>query len=257
MIVRTIYSTHNGNVRKSNEDCILLHDTVIHQKNMKKPNYKVIQSDTILLCVADGMGGHVNGELASSSILHYMKESIPDLSNARSIKKAIIEAKKFLNKIAVQYDAYGLGTTLTGMFFKNKKAIIFNCGDSRAYKIDNSYLGKLTNDHSMVQSLYNSGLIDEEGMRTHPQKNILTSALIGDHSEEEPEIFFKEIKIKIGMHFLLCTDGLWESFTTDEFLRCTTGKFDIERVGEDFYTQSLIRGGRDNISFILFQIVDV
>ncbi|MCB1140790.1 MAG: serine/threonine-protein phosphatase [Leptospiraceae bacterium] len=257
MIIKATYTSHFGNVRKSNEDSLLLHDSVIVQKNMKSPAYKVLEGDSLLLCVADGMGGHVNGELASSTVLEYLKERQSELISPRSIRKHIVGSKIQLNKVAIQHNAYGLGTTVTGMVFRKNKAIIFNCGDSRIYRMDSSYLEKLTNDHSMVQSLYNSGLIDEEGMRTHPQKNILTSAVIGDLSEEEPEIYFKEIKIKVGMHFLLCTDGLWESFSTDEMLMITNGKFDIERVAEDLQYQSLIRGGRDNITFILFQVIDI
>jgi protein phosphatase len=257
MIVKASYITHFGNHRKTNEDAVLLQDLLVKGVSMPTPGYKVLEQDGIVFCVADGMGGHVNGELASESILSYIRQNVSNLSNRKSIQKIIYESRLLLNQVAIQNDAYGLGTTLSGAYLKGNKAIIFNCGDSRVYRVQNLYLEKLTNDHSLVQALYNSGTISEEQMRTHPNKNILTSALIGDLSDQIPEIFFKEITLKVGTQLLLCTDGLWESLTADELIQCMSEKKSIEEISIILMEAALKRGGKDNISFILLQVVDL
>lgn len=257
MIVKASYLTHFGNLRKTNEDAILLHEFLVGEKNMVEPGYMVFQDDSLTFCVADGMGGHVNGELASETVLTYVKDNLSQFQNKRNIQKAIHSSKLFLNQVAISENAYGLGTTLSGISLLKNKGILFNCGDSRVYRIQDGSVEKLTIDHSVVQALYNSGLLDEEGMRTHPHKNILTSAIIGDLNTDKPDIFMKEINVKIGTQILLCTDGLWESLITDELISCLEGESGIEDTASKLMHFSLKKGGRDNISFILLQIVDI
>lgn len=257
MIIKASYITHYGNVRTKNEDAILLHDFIISQKRMNEIAYKVFQGDSLVFCVADGMGGHVNGDLASESVLNFIKENLEQLNSKKNIEKVLYQSKLYLNKIAISKDAYGLGTTISGVSFYKKKALIFNSGDSRIYKIQNGCVEKLTIDHSLVQVLFNSGIIDEEGMRLHPHKNILTSAIIGDLNTEKPDIFFKEISPQIGTQILLCTDGLWESLSTDNLVFALENSKSIEEKGKELLQSALKFGGRDNISFILLQVVDL
>ncbi|MCX7999775.1 MAG: hypothetical protein N3A69_12635, partial [Leptospiraceae bacterium] len=110
MIVKASYITHYGNIRSKNEDAILLHDLVISQKRMNEIGYKVFQDDSLVFCVADGMGGHVNGDLASESVLNFILENSQNLKSKKSIEKILHQAKLNLNKIAMTKDAYGLGT---------------------------------------------------------------------------------------------------------------------------------------------------
>jgi protein phosphatase len=257
MIVKVSYLTNFGNYRKTNEDGVLLHDFLVKEKNMFEPGYMVFQDEHLVFCVADGMGGHVNGELASESVLNFIKENLNEFQNKKNILKTIHASKLFLNHIAVSENAYGLGTTLSGISLLKKKGIIFNSGDSRIYKIQNGVVEKLTVDHSLVQALYNSGFIDEEGMRTHPHKNILTSAIIGDLNTEKPHVFLKEINLSIGMQILLCTDGLWESLLTEELVSCLENSAPIEDIAIELIELALEKGGKDNISFILLQIIDL
>lgn len=257
MIIKLFFLTNFGNVRTSNEDAILLHDSLIINRNMRKPESRIIENSSIVLCVADGMGGHVKGEMASATVLETVQNSLPEMLTHKSVKKVILESRKKLNRVAISENAYGLGTTLTGLAFHKKKALLFNCGDSRIYRAGSNFLEKLTNDHSLVQGLYDSGLIDEEGMRNHPNKNILTSAIIGDLSDEEPKITIRSIDIKIGSMFLLCTDGLWESLNTDELIQCFDPSLKPEEISEKLLKESIEKGGRDNISYILAQIIDI
>jgi PPM family protein phosphatase len=256
MIAKVSYLTHFGNYRKTNEDSILLHDHKVKERHMLEPGYMVFQDEFLTFCVADGMGGHVHGELASDSVLGYIQENLNSFLNKKSILRTILKSKLHLNQIAIQENAYGLGTTLSGVTLKKNKVLVFNCGDSRVYKIQKDTVEKLTIDHSLVQTFYNSGLLDEEGMRNHPNKNILTSAIIGDLNTESPSIFYREVPFQIGTKFLLCTDGLWESLSTDELIQCLEGKKGIEETSQKLLDLSLAQGGKDNISYILFQIID-
>lgn len=256
MIVKASYITHYGNFRSKNEDSILLNDLLIPGINMNEIGYKVFQGEPLVFCVADGMGGHINGELASQSVLQYIQENLEYLKTKKNISKILYQAKLQLNKIAITQDAYGLGTTVSGVSFYKKKAIVFNSGDSRVYKIKNGTVEKLTIDHSLVQNLFNAGLIDEEGMRLHPNKNILTSAIIGDLNQERPELFFKEIELQIGTQILLCTDGLWESLSTDNLIFALEEPKSIEDKSLELLENALKFGGKDNISFILLQVID-
>ncbi|MDX1956976.1 MAG: PP2C family serine/threonine-protein phosphatase [Leptospiraceae bacterium] len=257
MIIKAAYLTNYGNNRLTNEDGVLLHNMLITQKDMKSPGFKILEGDRILLCVADGMGGHVSGELASESVLSYIRDNQDQLQSAKTVRKTIVGSKFELNRIAMAENAYGLGTTLSGVLLRKDKALVFSSGDSRVYRIEKRYLEKITTDHSLVQNLYNVGAIDEEGMRSHPHKNILSSAIIGDLSHEEPEVFIKEISLKVGSQLLICTDGLWESLSNDELMDATSKDGDIELTSTNLLKSSLEKWGKDNISFILFQVVDI
>ena len=161
MIIKASYITNYGNFRIKNEDSLLVQDEIVYEKNMEEPENKILESKKVILCVADGMGGHLGGELASRSVLSFVRDNFMKIYNARTIKKILLKSKNILNTIASETRSYGLGTTVSGMLLKDKKGIIFNCGDSRVYRVQKMYLERLTIDHSVVQAMYNSGLIDE------------------------------------------------------------------------------------------------
>lgn len=257
MIINTVYLTNFGKSRVKNEDSILIQDQVIYETDMEEAESKVFESSRILLSVADGMGGHMKGEIASRSVLLFLGEHMADVTSSKAVRKTILRSKELLNSIASETRAFGLGTTLSGFLFKGKKSILFNCGDSRIYKVKGENLERLTKDHSVVQVLYNHGLIDEDGMRTHPSKNLLTSAIIGDSSPQTPVVTVEEIEIREGDKFLLCTDGLWESMTSQELRDIF---FNYETLTEKAFALkelALERGGRDNLSLIIVEVLEV
>ena len=257
MIIKASYITNYGNFRIKNEDSLLVQDEIVYEKNMEEPENKILESKKVILCVADGMGGHLGGELASRSVLSFVRDNFMKIYNARTIKKILLKSKNILNTIASETRSYGLGTTGCGMRLKDKKGIIFNCGDSRVYRVQKMYLERLTIDHSVVQAMYNSGLIDEEEMRTHPNKNLLTSAIIGDYSQNHPVIAMKEIAIKEGDQFFICTDGLWESMSVEELTELFFSCENQDERALKLNQLSLHNGGKDNITMILFEILEL
>lgn len=256
MKVKVSFLTNFGNHRAKNEDSLLVQHEVIFGSQMIQPETRIIQSDKTIFSVADGMGGHLGGELASRSVLFYLRDNFTKFRYSRNIKKILNQSKKMLNQIAVETKTFGLGTTISGLFFRKNKAILFNSGDSRVYKVEGSNILRLTNDHSVVQTMFNRGLIEEEDMRTHPNKNLLTSAIIGDCTNQYPLIYFHELKVKKGDEFFLCTDGLWESMSKIELEGIFFHFKDMKDRAYKLNEFSLLNGGRDNITLILLEILE-
>lgn len=257
MIFKIFYYSDVGNHRKVNEDAILIHDTIIQPHKMTSTKYEIKKSDEFIFCIADGMGGHDKGEVASYKILEYIKSHYISNKSFKDWKNLILNSKTYLNEIARSQDSPGMGTTLSSLFFKGTKAQILNIGDSRIYLIRNRKIERITDDHTEVFELFKEGKLSEEEIRTHKRKNILTSAIIADYSESKPNVFEKLFQPKIGDMFLLCTDGLWEGipFQILEKIFLESGKEDeICITLKDF---SLKYAGMDNISFLLLRLVDL
>lgn len=256
MKVNISYLSHYGTIRRNNEDSLLVHDKILSEVNMECPEVRTIETDKLVLAVADGMGGEKKGELASRTVLEVLRENLTLFKHKKYFAKLLGHAKTRLNHIVkADMDSLGLGTTLSGMFLSQNRAIIFNCGDSRVYQVNGSALKKLTTDHSIVQNLVDSGFIMEEEMRTHPQKNIITSAISGDMTNNKPLIFYKEIVLEKGSKFLICTDGLWESLSQPEMYQCISRENIIDKV-QSLKENSLKNSGRDNISIVYLEIID-
>jgi len=256
MIIKVFYFTHNGNYRKNNEDSLLIHDSVVQTKQMKTFKYLIINQKYPLFAVADGMGGHDKGEIASYTVLESLSNFKNNIHSSKDIKSEIIRAKNILNEKAISMNSPGLGTTLCGIYFKNKKALVYNVGDSRAYLLSASKMERITEDHSEVFELYKKNNITEEELRVHKRKNILTSAIVGDLTNKKPLIYEKELKLTIGSTFLLCTDGLWEGIPHDMFNQFLEKNRSEESFCNQLITFSLKYSGLDNISFILIKIIE-
>jgi PPM family protein phosphatase len=257
MKINLSYISHFGKIRKNNEDSILVHDRIISETNMELSEKAFFEIDSLTLAVADGMGGHSKGEVASRKVLEVLKDSSCKLKAKKYVHKFIKMAKDSLNDIAKKdKKSLGLGTTLSGLHIDKNKARLFSCGDSRIYKIFTDEIQQLTRDHSLVQKLYEQGIIQEEDMRTHPQKNIITSSISGDMGKEKPEIYYQEVQVAPGDKFLLCTDGLWESLTDEEMMDCLS-KDSADEIATSLKQKSLDKYGRDNISLIYLEVLDI
>jgi serine/threonine protein phosphatase PrpC len=162
-------------------------------------------------------------------------------------------ARERLNQV-VETDSgsFGLGTTISGMMIVRGKGTVFNCGDSRVYRQRAKSLERITKDHSLVQGLVDAGMITEEEMRTHPQKNIITSALIGDLEHHLPVLSVRDVEIRNGDRFLLCTDGVWESMSHGEMERCLQagGEEGVSCIVHKIFSA----GARDNLSLVVVDI---
>ncbi len=257
MIVKVFYFTHTGNYRKINEDALLIHDTIIQTKQMKTFKYCVVEDERPIFAVADGMGGHDKGEVASTSVLDSILKNKLKIQTQKKLHQEIIQAKNSLNQKAISMNTPGMGTTLCGIFFTEKKAMIYSVGDSRAYSISTSKIERLTEDHTEVFELFKNNIISEEELRLHKRKNILTSAIVGDLSDRKPKIFEREIPVTIGSSFLLCTDGLWEGIPQATFDQFVQKDFKEESICTQMIQFSLKYSGLDNISFILLKVIDL
>ena len=258
MKVNCAFFSHKGNVRENNEDSMLVHDVVYSGNSFSNTiSLEIEDEERFLFAVADGMGGHAKGELASQVVLDTFRENMHKLKNIQDVKNIIYESKRKLDVIAQKERAhYGLGTTVCGILLFKNEAIIFNVGDSRLYRSDNNYLYKLTKDHSFVQYLVDNGVITEEEMLFHPKKNIVTSAITGDLLDEMPEIFFLDFKPVVGDQFIICTDGVWESLTQEEIEVCLLDKDIINKT--DVIAENVLRyGGLDNLTIIYIQILQL
>lgn len=226
-----------GRVRKLNEDFA----------DFYKSN------DLGIYVIADGMGGHNAGEVASKiaveTVIAYIK-SKGEIHMEDDLLGAIILANDKIYKLSRTNKKFGgMGTTITACLVKDGKMIVANVGDSGCYTLGNSGIIKITKDHSLVQQLVDEGSITEEEAAIHPNKNIITRA-IGTNISVEVDIF------KVNLHevkkVILCTDGLSNGVSVNEMYDIII-KNDNENSCRQLIELSNIRGGRDNISVIVFE----
>ncbi|MCB2292037.1 Stp1/IreP family PP2C-type Ser/Thr phosphatase [Clostridium algoriphilum] len=228
-----------GNVRKTNEDSVGYFES----------------SDFDIYAVADGMGGHNAGEVASQLaikvIIEYIKKNHNDLDLKKILSDGIKCANKEIFEMSSQSDALkGMGTTITICFKKQNEMVVANVGDSSCFIIDqNRELLKVTRDHSLVQQLLDNGSITEENARTHPNKNIITRAL-GTNELVEVDLF--DVDLTNIIKCILCTDGLSNDVTYSEMYDIII-KNDNEASCKMLVDLSKSKGGRDNISVIVFE----
>ena len=210
-----------------------------------------------LLAVADGMGGHAAGEVASSMTIASMAEldaEQPPGDMLNALAAAVVTANARLQeKIIANPAVEGMGTTLTALLWSDGHAAVCHIGDSRGYLLRQGELYQITHDHTLVQSLVDEGRISVEDVSTHPQRSLLLRALDG-RSAAEPDLSVHEAMP--GDRYLLCSDGL-SGVVSDETLRDT-----LEAVDDpDAATRELIElaiagGGPDNITCIVADVVD-
>src|SRR6202453_4888975 len=211
-----------------------------------------------LLAVADGMGGHAAGEVASAVTIGAMAELdtdryagtdlLADLSNA------VASANMRLQQMIIANPAVeGMGTTLTAVLWFDGHAAVCHIGDSRGYLLRAGQLYQITHDHTLVQSLVDEGRITEDDVSTHPQRSLLLRALDG-RSIGEPDLSVHEAQP--GDRYLLCSDGL-SGVVSDETLRDTLASIaEPEAVTRQLIELALLGGGPDNITCIVADVID-
>ena len=235
--MQTFYFTDPGKVRSHNEDSV----TIV--SNDKKE---------FVLAIADGMGGHKAGEVASSIAIEHIINSFEALESIGSKENAIEWLRQIVKEINDQIFEYakknpeskGLGTTLV-IAIKTEDYILYgNIGDSSGYVIKNEILHKVTKDHTYVGMLINSGKLSEENAKNHPGKNLLTRAL-GANDPIEIDIFDIDTSVK-GL--FLCSDGLTNMLTVEQIEKILNSNISIEEAVVKLIKKANSRGGTDNIS---------
>lgn len=231
------YLTDTGKVREHNEDSLII------VENFNKE---------ILMAVADGMGGHNAGEVASSLAITHLGKRFKDLSSIGNKEDAINWLQDTVSEINVLIYKYteenkeslGMGTTLVIAVLTQSFLLIGNIGDSSGYVIKNKKLHKITTDHTLVNLLVKSGELTEEEAKEHPKKNVLMKAL-GAIANVEMDIFDVETNID---GILLCSDGLTNMLENAQIEKVLTDSTGIEEKVEKLIFKSNNRGGNDNIS---------
>ena len=226
--------THTG-CRPKNEDSLFAPECV----------------DGFFAVVADGMGGHNAGEVASRIVVDTIRESLEG-SDPEKIKKSDVQSMLATANTAVYKNALenperlGMGSTATVVVFTKDKAMIGQIGDSRAYLFSGGQLKQITKDHSYVQLLIDSGYISEEDAKHHPQRNIITRAL-GTESVVDADIYV--VSMKDDDLILLCSDGLSGAVSNDDIAAILCD--DIHTATDRLVSAALGNGGTDNISVVI------
>jgi PPM family protein phosphatase len=240
--------THVGKQRQHNEDSYL------------------VEAEAHLFLVADGMGGHAAGEIASriavdsiSEFILHTKEDDGTWPHAydehykRSTNRLMAAVRLANTRVleAMRKDARlrGMGTTVVACLADDETMSFAHVGDSRAYMIRNNQLSRITNDHSWVFEQVQAGMLTEAEAEKHPLRNVITRAL-GGALQVTPDA--SEIEMKAGDVYLLCSDGLTGMVPEEEILRVVTqANGDIDRACQVLIDSANERGGLDNVTAIL------
>jgi serine/threonine protein phosphatase PrpC len=211
-----------------------------------------------LLVIADGVGGHAAGEVASSvavSALSGLDEDSPGGDLLERLSAAVNGANKLLRELVAADSALlGMGTTLTALLRAGSRFGLVHVGDSRCYLLRGDDLQQITKDHTFVQALVDQGRITAEEADNHPQRNLITNSLDGRNGIE---LDLSVREARVGDRYLLCSDGL-SGVVSEETLRETLlGEADSDIVVEQLVDLALKGGGPDNITAIVADVVEV
>lgn len=232
---RSAQKTHPGNVREYNEDACLV---------LENPG---------LWVVADGMGGHEAGDVASQLIV----EALQSISHAKrlndiidNIEDKLIEVNQRLRTIAKsRYNNQTIGSTVIAMAAIDDFIAYLWAGDSRLYRVREQTIEPLTTDHSEVQNLVNQGLLSPDDAESHPSANVITRAV------GATENLFLSVGLEKVRHkdiYILCSDGLYRDLKEDELLKLAQ-QDDVNKICEETMSLALSREAKDNITLVISQ----
>jgi serine/threonine protein phosphatase PrpC len=206
-----------------------------------------------LFVVADGMGGHQAGEIASAIAVETILNVNLDVENIeRELGKGINKANEaILEKVNHHPEMSGMGTTVAVLLLRDETAYIAHVGDSRVYQYADGVLMQLTKDHSLVAELVKNGEISEDEAKSHPQRNILTQAL---GSRGELKIEFMNLRAKPGDRFLLCSDGLYGMVDAEGIENIIKMDAEMQNVAEKLVETANENGGSDNITVLVVEV---
>ena len=235
-----------GCVRENNEDMVLVEHQFIRSSECRRA-FSIGNHDRLLIALADGMGGHNSGDVASSDVLtnlHYFFNDLPAGLDSSGFNEAIFEWNESINNII---DSKGrsnpkyrdMGTTLVALAFYEGEAYWMNCGDSRLYRYDNGCLQQLTTDHSLSNLM---------GQQKH--SNIITNCIGGGCRTSYIDMVCYTKHITPGATFMLCSDGLNDMISDDEIAQLLGQGSDANQLCD----AAIAAGGYDNVSVCVIKI---
>lgn len=240
MLTFTSSSTsHVGMVRKLNEDSFVSRD------------------DLGLWAIADGMGGHQAGDMASQNVTGSLENisagtGIGELLN--STRLAINEANSHLLSLASQFeDGRHPGSTVAALLINGNEGAVIWAGDSRVYRVRDDSIQQLTRDHSHVQELVDQKMISPEEAESHPMSNVITRAV---GIEDPVDLDVLHFNVLAGDRFLLCSDGLSRLVARDEIREMLQTR-ELEEIVQSLLHTALVRGAPDNVTLIAVQCTEL
>ncbi|MBI5054861.1 MAG: Stp1/IreP family PP2C-type Ser/Thr phosphatase [Chloroflexi bacterium] len=249
--------THPGQVRQSNEDSIFSFVRPPEQGNPLG-----------LLIVADGMGGHLAGEVASRLAIETIQKEMQPLFAVSSdgaatkpltmleehLRTAIEKANAIIHQYSLQHpdEAANLGSTVTCAVVRGEAVVVANVGDSRVYHLHQNELTQITEDHSYVARLIKEGQLEPEAIYTHPHRSVIIRAL-GHEPGVEVDVW--TLEFGIGDRLLLCSDGLWEMVRDDQIKQRLTNSPQLQTAAQTLINDANNCGGVDNVSVIVAELI--
>ena len=232
--------TDKGCVRELNEDSA---------RFVRPSDPAQLAARGALAIVADGMGGHSAGEVASRMAVELVSRLYYETKGeaGAALRHAVEEANRLIHAAAAE-DASkeGMGTTCTALAVRGDQAVAAHVGDSRLYMLRDGQLYQLSEDHSAVMEMVKLGIISKEEARTHEDKNVILRAL-GTSPEVEVSVI-EPFRVGVGDRYLLCSDGLYDLVLDDEIAAALAGAADVHAAGERLIQTAKERGGHDNIT---------
>jgi protein phosphatase len=240
-------ASHIGLKRKENQDSHAYYS----------PENGSAHKKGILLAIADGMGGHSGGSIASKiAIDTLMEEYYKDYYGGilESLEKAFLKANDKITATGQEnIELKGLGSTMTAVVFQGEKIYYAHVGDSRGYTIYDNKISQFTEDHSYVASLVKAGVITEEEAETHPEKNIITRA-IGIGPDLKVDVAMINQNVKKGQYVLLCCDGLHGLVPNEEISNAVYEYKKPDVICERLINKANENGGPDNITVMVARV---
>jgi protein phosphatase len=239
--------TDTGQVRPNNEDAY---------GNFEPADEEERRAKGWLFIVADGMGGHRGGEIASSLAVKTIRSSYyadGGGDRASALKSAVVEANRhILSEATSDASLTGMGTTCTAMAIHDGFAYFVHVGDSRAYVLRDGEMVQLTQDHSLVGEMVRSGILTDEDARNHPKRNVITRSL-GIQETVAADTPFSPFKLEKGDVFALCSDGL-TSMVGDTEIGGVLDASDPKSACKKLVDLANQRGGKDNITVVVIKV---
>lgn len=246
MGIKVVVHTDLGNIRTNNEDTGLF---------FRIADAGITQEKGCILMVADGMGGHAAGEVASQMATDIISHEYFKNGHG-SIEKTLAKVFMLANKnilAAANADSAkkGMGTTCTALVVAGEEVYYAHVGDSRAYVIKNSRIARITTDHTYVQELIKAGTITAAEAEKHPQRNILTNAM-GTKPQIRVDTGKCDFLLQAHDRLLICSDGLYD-YLEDAEIAGIVNQWPLQQAAEELVAEAKKRGGHDNITVVLAQ----
>ena len=229
--------TDVGHRRQANEDSLIV--------------------DPPVFAVADGMGGHAAGDLASAAAV----DRLEALAGRRDVDVSVVGAALALAAhdidVIAEHLPLGAGTTVTGAVLdlggEHPHFVVFNVGDSRVYRFLGNELTQVTHDHSVVQDLIDAGVLSPQDAERHPESNVVTRAL-GFREEPRPDYWL--LPVQKGMRLLVCSDGLTKELPAARIHLHLAARLSAAETAGALVDAALAAGGRDNVTVVVVDVMD-